>query len=299
MWPVAGLQTIGKHTLRLPDVMQSTMNSPGGGGRYTEHVWQITMGETALVFANHPTLNIGTAFGGGRKNIEQVLALYDTLRPATPPVTRGAWYWAYANVPPGHQGDVRPGYWQGNSIGPRSFGTGDLSFLIFDIPADNVLPFAHVYLPRAEFDEVREAENWIYLRKGNGYAALWLPTGYEKTTRGLWANVELRLNLPRTALLSMIGDQARDGDFAGFIARCKYLQPQWDAQNLTLSALPARDGKRISVSYANGAQQNGQAIETRGPRFQTPWGSMPFGTRTLQLKTPAGDYDLDLRAALR
>ena len=301
LWPVAGLQNIGKHTLRLNDVMQSTMNSPGGGGRFTEHVWQITMNETALVFANHPTTNVPLTIAGGgrRKTLDEILEVYNQPRPANPPVTEGAWYWAYANVPPGHQGDVRPGYWQGNFVGPRSFGTGDLSFLVFDIPADNALPFAHVYLPRAEFDEVREVDHWIYLRKGSGYAALWLPTGYEKTTSGLWANVELRLNLPRTALLSIIGNQARDKDFDSFIARCKYLQPQWDTQNLTLSALPARDGERISVSYVGGPRQNGQPIETRGPRFETPWGSMKLGTRTLQLKTPAGQYDLDLRAALR
>ncbi len=299
LWPVDGLQTIGKHTLRLAGAMQSTMLSPGGGGRYTEHVWQITMNETALIFANHPTLGTGTAFGGGRKTVAETLALYDTPRPHNVPITKGAWYWAYANVPPGHQGDVRPGYWQGNSAGPRSFGTKDLSFLIFDIPADNPLPFAHVYLPRAEFDEVREIDNWIYLRQGNGYAALWLPTGYEPTTSGLWANVELKLRNPQTAIFSIIGDKARDKDFEAFIARCKYLQPQWDAQNLTLSALRARDGERISVSYANGPSQNGQTIDARGPRFQTPWGAMKLGQRTLQLKTPAGEYRLDLRAALR
>lgn len=299
LWPVANLDSIGKHTLRLNDVMQSTMNSPGGGGRYTEHVWQITMNETALVFANHPTLTANTSFGAAKRELPRILEMYEKPRPTAPPLTEGAWYWLYANMPPGHQGDVRPGYWQGNMVGPRSFGSGALSFLIFNIPPENALPFAHIYLPRREFDEVREIGNWIYLRKATGYAALWIPTGYRETQNGVWALSEIKINGAQSALFSFVSDQERDGNFDAFIARCKYLQPQWDATNLTLSALSHRNGKRLSVSYPNGPTQDERIINTRGPRFQTLWGSMNLGTRTLHLKTPAGDYSLDLRAALR
>ncbi|BCM94452.1 hypothetical protein IAD21_06359 [Abditibacteriota bacterium] len=301
LWPIPGLDSIGKHTLRLSDVMQSTMNSPGGGGRYTEHVWQITMNETALVFANHPTATvpISIAGGGAQQDLAQTIAVYSQPRPANPPVTEGAWYWTYANVPPGHQGDVRPGYWQGNLVGPRSFGTGSLSFLIFDIPADNPLPFAHLYLPRAEFDEVREANNWVYLRKGTGYAALWIPTGYTPTKTGLWADTEWKINGRQSAVLSFIGNAATNHTFDVFITRAQQLQPQWDAQNLTLSALPSDNAPRVTVSYTDGPSTGNQKIDTKGPRFQTPWGSMSLGTRTLSLKTPAGQYNLDLRAALR
>src|SRR5207248_782244 len=56
VWAGSAADHLGKHTLRLPEVMQSVMNSPGGGGRYTEHAWQVTMSEEALVFSNHPTL---------------------------------------------------------------------------------------------------------------------------------------------------------------------------------------------------------------------------------------------------
>ena len=301
LWPVESLESIGKHTLRLSAVMQSTMNSPGGGGRYTEHVWQITFDETALVFANHPLLPADIVVAGGEQpqTVEQTLRRYAQSEPVTPTDPQGTWYWTYANMPPGHQGDARPGFWQGNGIRPRTFGEGKLAFAIFNIPADNPLPYAHLYLPCAEFDDLRAEGHWLSLRKGAGYAALWIPTGYTETQMGLWAHTEWKLNGHRSAVLSLIGDQQCDGDFDRFIARAQALQPQWDAASLTLSALPTPDAERLSVSYEGGPQRGTQPISTKGPRFETPWGSMPLGSRALTLDTPAGRYALDLAPVLR
>jgi hypothetical protein len=289
---------LAKYTLRLPEVMQSTMNSPGGGDRYTEQVWQITMGDEALVFSNHPTLSTDADPAKRAKVIQDALALYVKPRPAQPNPGE-PWYWIHGNVPPGHSGDVRPGYWQGSTNGPRTFGTGALSFIVYNIAPDNPLPWAHVYLPRATFDEVREDGNWVFLRQGTGYAALWLPTGYTATKEGFWADKELRLNGPRCAVLSVIGDAARDGDYEKFIQRAKATMPQWDEPSLTLSALPLGGGDRVSVSYEGGPSQAGQKINARGARIETPWGTMPLGSATLRLQTPAGEYNLDLTGLLK
>lgn len=305
---------LGKHTLRLSDVMQSTMDSPGARGGYTEQVWQVTMSEQALIFANHPTLSASAGEAGLQQTADRLRLYESTPAPAASSApsassassaasasssASGAWYWIMANVPPGHAGDVRPGYWQGNRSGPRSFGMGALSFLIFDIPPGDALPWAHIYLPRARFDEVREESSWIYARRGSGYVALWIPGGYEATSQGFWSNTELKLHGSRAAVLSFVGDAAREGSFAQFMARTKYLQPRWDAQNLVLSALPMPGGERLSVSYAGGPSLSGRAIQSLRARFDTPWGSMPLGSMQLQLSTPVGQYKLDLRRALR
>jgi hypothetical protein len=52
------------------------------------------------------------------------------------------------------------------------------------------------------------------------------------------------------------------------------------------------------VSYDEGPSQGNAAINTRGARFETPWGTMPLESRTLQLQTPAGEYNLDLSDVL-
>jgi hypothetical protein len=296
VWEGSTIDHLSKHTLRLPHVMQSVMNSPGGGGRYTEHVWQVTMGEEALVFSNHPTLVTARHLDQNTLPLAEILALYAGPRPSEPPPGQ-AWYWTYANVPPGHAGDVRPGYWQGSTVGPRSFGTDSLAFLVYSIPEDDLLPWAHVYLPRRAFDEVQEDENWIFLRKGEGYAALWMPGGYAPTAGGFWAGTELKFTGARSALLSFIGDARRDGGFADFTHRARSLQPEWDPQTRTLSALPTDGGPRLHVSYEDGPSQGGAPIDTRGERFETPWGTMALGSSVLRLETPAGSYDLDLSDA--
>jgi hypothetical protein len=273
--------------------MQSVMNSPGGGGRYTEHVWQVTMGEEALVFSNHPTLVTARHEDQNTLRLPEVLALHARPRPAQTPPGQ-AWYWTYANMPPGHAGDVRPGYWQGSTAGPRTFGTDSLAFLIYNIPEDDLLPWAHVYLPRRAFDEVREEENWIFLRKAEGYAALWIPGGYAAATSGFWADTELKLAGARSALLSFIGDAGRDGAFTDFIRRARSLQPQWEPRTLTLSALPTDGSGRIRVSYQHGPEQGGVPLDLPGARFETPWGVLPLGSSALRLQTPVGSYNLDL-----
>lgn len=297
IWAGSTAEYLGKHTLRLPSVMQSVMNSPGGGGRYTEHVWQVTMDEEALVFSNHPTLATTVHPEQNTLTWDKATALHAQPRPAEPPPGQ-PWYWTYANVPPGHDGDVRPGYWQGSTVGPRTFGVGALAFLIYQIPPTDPLPWAHVYLPRDAFDTVREEKNWVFLRKGNGYAALWIAGGYTPTTNGFWADRELKTESPHSALLSFIGDAHHDGDFESFTQRAYDLQPQWDPQVLSLSALLPKDGKRISVSYETGPKIEGVPLDTRGPRFETPWGSLPLGSSALHLQTPVGSYDLDLSDVL-
>lgn len=293
VWAGSAVEHLGKHTLRLPGVMQSVMNSPGGGGRYTEHVWQVTMGEEALVFSNHPTLATAVHPEQNTLSFDEALTLYARARPVEPP--RGQpWYWTYANVPPGHEGDVRPGYWQGSTHGPRSFGTDSLAFLIYGIPEEDAPPGAHVYLPRSVFDAVHEEEEWVFLRKNDAFAALWLPGGYTPTTSGFWADYELKLNGASSALLSFIGDTGSVGSFEEFLRRARNLQPEWDPHTLTLSALPTEGSERIFVSYEAGPVQNGVPLDTPGARFETPWGTMPLGSSAIRLQTPAGVYDLDL-----
>lgn len=281
-----------KTTLRTPDVMLSTMISPGSPHRYTEQVWQATLGPRALVFSNHPTLH-KRAFSNHPGTPQDILGVYENSAPSGPHP-----YWIIGNVPPGHYGDTRPGFWQGNSWGPRSYGEGSLAFLIYKIPSNDPLPWIHLFFPRLVFDEVKEKDAWIFGRKGDGYVGVWLPEGYEWTTRGVWAGIEARSLRPRNAILAYVGRAAVHGSFDGFIASTTSLGPKWDAHSLTLSAHSAMDGSLISVGYRNGPCRNGKPISTQFARFETPWGSMPLGSRHLVLERGGHRYELDLREVL-
>lgn len=283
---------LSKTTLRTPDGMLSTMNSPGSPHRYTEQVWQATLGPRALVFSNHPTLH-KRAFSNHPGTPQNILSVYENIQPSEPHP-----YWVIGNVPPGHYGDTRPGFWQGNSWGPRSYGEGPLAFLIYSIPSNDPLPWIHLFFPRLMFDEVKEKDCWIFGRQGDGYVGVWLPEGYQWTTRGVWADVEVRSLRPRNAILAYVGRTAVQGSFDGFIASTANLSPKWDAHSLILSAHSAMDGSMVSVSYRNGPCRNGKPIPTQFARFETPWGSMPLGSRHLVLERGGHRYELDLRDVL-
>jgi len=283
---------LSKTTLRTPDVMLSTMNSPGSPHRYTEQVWQATLGPRTSVFSNHPTLH-RRAFSNHPGTPQDILTAYEDSQLLDPHP-----YWVVGNVPPGHYGDTRPGFWQGNSWGPRSYGEGPLAFLIYKIPSNDPLPWIHLFFPRLTFDEVREENGWIFGRKGDGFVGVWLPEGYQWTTRGVWANIEVRSLRPRNAILAYVGRAAVQDSFDGFIASTTKISPKWDAHSLTLSAHSADDGTLVSVSYRNGPYRNGKPIPTKFARFETPWGSMPLGSRQLVLERDGHCYELNLRDLL-
>jgi hypothetical protein len=283
---------LSKTTLRTPDVVLSTMNSPGSPHRYTEQVWQATLGPRTLVFSNHPTLH-RRAFSNHSGTPQDILTAYENIPPSGPHP-----YWVVGNVPLGHYGDTRPGFWQGNSWGPRSYGEGPLAFLIYKIPSGDPLPWIHLFFPRLTFDEVREENSWIFGRKGDGFVGVWVPEGYQWTTRGVWADVEVRSLRPRNAILAYVGRAKIQGNFDGFIASTTKIDPKWNADSLTLSARSVADGALLNVSYRNGPYRNGKPIRTKFARFETPWGSMPLGSRQLVLERDGHRYELDLRDLL-
>ena len=43
------------------------------------------------------------------------------------------------------------------------------------------------------------------------------------------------------------------------------------------------------MEYERGPRRNGVAVSTKGPRFTTPWGTLPLGQERFTLRTPAGE----------
>jgi hypothetical protein len=95
-------------------------------------------------------------------------------------------------------------------------------------------------------------------------------------------------------MLCFVGDSELDGDFAAFVVRAKQLDPAWDAAKPSLSAKLPGEVHRTVVDHDSGATLAGQPLSTRGARISTPWGSLPLGELAFQLKTPHGDWSLDL-----
>jgi hypothetical protein len=280
---------LSKTTWRQPEAMLSVMNSYGGLGRYTEHVWQATLGEEAIIFSNHPSLS-RSGVPGGTMDPDQALNLY-----ARSPQAGEHPHWVYGNVPPGYPGDVRPGFWQGNTHGPRSYGHRNVGFIIYRIPLDDSLPWAHLFCPRLAFDEFLQQKQWIFCRKGDGYAAVWTASQSVWTEAGTWRDLELRFSDATVGLLVAVGGKSTDGSFPRFCDRADSLRPQWDAAIATISAsLP--DGP-IDVGFESGPRRNGQQLSTRFGRIECPFGQIPMGARELLIDVRGDRCEIDLNFA--
>ncbi len=292
---------IGKHNHRLPHAMLSVTNTPGGEGGYSEQIWQMTLGESAPVFSNHPSLENSHTWvlrdqGREHKNLADGLAHYRDSAPgldAAPRRVDGTpWFWGHANMPPGHPGELRPGYWQGNAHHPRGYGRGRAAFLIYDIPPDDPLPWVHLFLPTRAFDEVVATGRWIFLRHGSGYGAIWCSAPPTFTSTGFWAGCEATIEAPRCAIFALIGDPTTDASFSSFQSAARQCAPAWNDEEL--SAVVPGESERVCVTHSRGPAIGDRPVNTLGARIATRWGSLPLGETSLTLDTPVGSCRISL-----
>ena len=132
-------------------------------------------------------------------------------------------------------GDMRPGYWHGNGVMPAVRQQHGMIGAIYRIPDEHPLHYTHVYCPACRFDEVRQEANWLLLRKGTGYMALWCSGEMEAYT-GMNAGCELRVYGDETAYLCVCGDRTYS-DLDQFEAYVRKLTPVFDGRTLTVKGM--------------------------------------------------------------
>ena len=115
------------YTYRTPDYMlSSAQDYRKGYGGDQQHVWQATLGPNAVCFTTHPARRQGPS----------------------------------------------PNYWTGSGSLPRVAQVKNTVIVIYDINTrpglylTHRLRFTHAWLPRDQFDEVLEREDWIFARRG-------------------------------------------------------------------------------------------------------------------------------------
>lgn len=282
---------LGRHTWRCGDAMLSVMNSYGGRGRYTEHVWQATLGERAVVFTNQPAFvqakqPLGLARRAWRRLIrkrwaQQVLA--DFEQQPKPDHDQPRWDWSPTHLPPGHDGETRPGFWQGNQWGPRSVGVGRMGLLIYRVDRDAQLPWVHAYWPDHAFDETHHQGLWHFARHDRGYVALWCSRPLASTQTGRWAGVERRAQPGDAALVVVVGSAALHGDFTRFRQDLAAAEPTYEPAARRLTCVDPDTQHVVRVDYEHGLQTPQDANPNQHPRIGTPFGRLPLGQRAFDL----------------
>lgn len=156
---------------------------------------------------------------------------------------------------PGKSGSdgMAHGYWTGD-LGcccSQFFSQRNVVLGMHDIPSGQLYQGIHAYLPKAEFDEIREREGWVFARRGGVYAGLYLTNGYIWTIEGEYAMRELFSVGARGASLFVCGSEREYADFDAFIAWAQAAELSFDREQMVLR-------------YKNGAQQ---LTMTRNKRY--------------------------------
>lgn len=130
---------------------------------------------------------------------------------------------------------MRPGYWNGNGVMPAIKQEKGTLGTIYRIPEEHPVSFTHIYCPAERFDEVKQEENWLFMRKDDGYLALWssqTPEAYNDTIFGC----ELRVYNRDAAYLCICGSRRENGDWEDFCAAAKNRNPVFDGAEGVLTA---------------------------------------------------------------
>jgi hypothetical protein len=113
---------------------------------------------------------------------------------------------------------ARPNFWAGNRWLPRVGQQRNVAVIIHHVPADDPRPYSHAYFPRAAFDEVVQADHWVFGRKGSGYIALYSQRAARWAEDGAYAGIELRADAPDNIWICEMGSAAGSGSFAAFMS---------------------------------------------------------------------------------
>lgn len=188
---------------------------------------------------------------------------------------------------PGTLGRQGPDFWSGSSSMPRAIQADNVVALLYN-PNDairQVFPKrTHAYFPRAAFDKVVEAGNWIFGRKADGYVGLYSAAASSWTTSGPWAQKERVAHGARNIWVCQLGSRRVYPQFADFVSACS------QAQITTTGAGNSSQSRTLELSYHapglghleiawNGTPTlNGQALYTgTHPRFDNPYCQMNLG----------------------
>lgn len=187
----------------------TTYFEPGTDG-YQQHMWYAALSGEALVFINHPGC---MAEGSG----------------------------------------MRPGYWNGNGVMPALRQQSNVLGAIYRIPEEHPVGFVHMYLPEKRFDDVFVFEDirsgigalyasndgdagiknikacgtWLFLRKADGYIAVWCSEKPYKYSDMLY-DCELRFYSRESAFAVICGSKEEYGSFEEFREKAVSLEPSYD-----------------------------------------------------------------------
>jgi len=112
-------------------------------------------------------------------------------------------------------GEGRPSFWAGNGYMPLIFQYQNVLLMEYHNP--DGIPFIHLYLPTWDFDLIENHGNWLFLKKDDGYTAIYFANGYQVTDVGAVAKREVKSFGKTHHVVVRCGSKFENGSFEQFI----------------------------------------------------------------------------------
>ncbi|NDJ55030.1 MAG: hypothetical protein GYB68_18315 [Chloroflexi bacterium] len=243
-------------TYRTPDYMlSSAQDYRKRYGGDQQHIWQATLGPNAVVFTTHPARRDGKS----------------------------------------------PNYWTGSGSLPKAGQVDNVAIIIYDIDTGpglyvtHRLRFTHAWFPRDQFDEVIEANGWVFGRLGDGYIALHSQQPYHWNEEpGEDAGRELIADGKRNIWLCECGRAAVNGPFADFVAQVSRAEIATSGALRVTYHSPSQG--RISMGWDDPLTQNGKPLVQRDyPRYDNPYVQAGFPAKDIVVQAGGASLRLDDR----
>jgi hypothetical protein len=114
---------------------------------------------------------------------------------------------------------MRPNYWAGEAVVPRTFQEKNVIGLIFKGKKYNWM--SHCYFEKARFEKVIVEDNWVFGSVKGSYVGIYSQNGIQFADSGPYKNRELVCAGTDNIWLCECGDVQKDGSFVNFMLSLK------------------------------------------------------------------------------
>ncbi|MGN6710236.1 hypothetical protein [Anaerocolumna jejuensis] len=143
----------------------------------------------------------------------------------------------FVNHPGGpcDESSLRPGYWFGNGVMPAVKQIEQAIASIYVIPEEHPIDFTHIHWASCRFEEMKEENDWLIGKKGDGYLGIW-SSGIKEPYNDQLFDAEYRIYDRKAAYFCVCSDTGECGDLEGFYQFCLSYQPVFHMDSLVLTA---------------------------------------------------------------
>lgn len=196
---------------------------------------------------------------------------------------------------PGNRGNEH-NYWTGDIMcGCGHFFQQKTAFMcLYDIPKAESYQFIHAYIPKAEFDEVVEANGFIFVRSQDSYAALKMLGGHVWSTEGEWRNREVISKGAKNGAICEVGSKEDFGSFKKFQDLISANVISFDPKLMLLTYNSKHVGK-LTMNTIRLRTLNDKQVNLDYPTFNSPYMESDWNSGLITIKKNGEKMVYDFR----